>query len=164
MDTKKCGVCHLIKPVTEFNLRYKKKSLTTRRYNCKKCCVEISKLKYKSRGYNKEKTYAHHKKYLESRKTDLNVFVRLKYRSMKNRVNHKNKKRFGSYNNATLCSKKEFIDMAVNSERLKTLYKEWQESGYQLQLVPSVDRIVNEKGYAIDNIQFITFNENTKKQ
>jgi len=160
MDFKKCSVCHLTKPITDFSLRYKKKNLSTYRYNCKKCVSRMSKKYY---SYDRKKSYIGNRKYHDLRKTNIHVFIKLKYRSMKNRVNHKNKKRFGSYNNIPICSRDEFIKFASNSNPLKTLYKEWQDSGYKLQLTPSVDRIVNEKGYVINNIQFLTFKENTLK-
>ena len=43
------------------------------------------------------------------------------------------------------------------------LFKEWEESGYEYKLTPSIDRIDNSRGYDLDNIQFLTLSENSKK-
>ena len=43
------------------------------------------------------------------------------------------------------------------------LHKAWTDSGYNRKLSPSLDRVDNDRGYDIDNIQIITFSENVSK-
>ena len=43
------------------------------------------------------------------------------------------------------------------------LYKKWVESGYDTNLVPSVDRKNDCQGYSFENIQLMTWEENNKK-
>jgi len=43
------------------------------------------------------------------------------------------------------------------------LYNNWKKSGYEKDLVPSVDRIDDYKGYSFDNIQLTTWEENNRK-
>lgn len=44
------------------------------------------------------------------------------------------------------------------------LFKEWEKSGYNKQLKPSIDRISNKIGYNLSNIQWLTWAENRYKQ
>ena len=68
-----------------------------------------------------------------------------------------------NYKGLPICSKEEFIEVAKNSQKLKELFDRWVESGNRLHIKPSVDRIDNAKGYTLDNIQFMTWMENTLK-
>lgn len=43
------------------------------------------------------------------------------------------------------------------------LYDKWVISGYEYTKTPSVDRIDDNKGYSLDNIQLMTWEENRKK-
>ena len=79
------------------------------------------------------------------------------YSCMQTRYKDSNKKNIND-----LCSKQEFILFAENSNYRK-LYNSWVESGYVHKLVPSIDRVDNNKGYTIDNIQFLTKSDNIIK-
>jgi len=67
------------------------------------------------------------------------------------------------YKGMSICSRKEFLDFAINDFGLKSLYEEWQQNGYDRKLVPSVDRIDCRLGYLVSNIQFLTLSDNGKK-
>ena len=43
------------------------------------------------------------------------------------------------------------------------LFLEWRASGYEKMLAPSVDRIDDYKGYSLDNIQLLTWQDNLDK-
>lgn len=58
----------------------------------------------------------------------------------------------------------EFHEKAFCSNRFQRLYAEWVKSGYQHHLIPTVDRINSKKGYTLDNIQFLTWEDNRYKQ
>jgi hypothetical protein len=61
-------------------------------------------------------------------------------------------------------TRKEFIKFAENSQQLKDLMIRWQNSLFEPRFAPTVDRIINEKGYALDNIQFLSRSENSIKK
>ena len=46
----------------------------------------------------------------------------------------------------------------------KELYDNWVLSGFEKKLKPSVDRINDFKGYSLDNIRLVTFEENRRHQ
>ena len=56
----------------------------------------------------------------------------------------------------------EFRDFAERSD-FDSLYNKWKDSGFLSYLAPSVDRIDNSDDYKIDNIQFLTRQENSRK-
>ena len=60
-------------------------------------------------------------------------------------------------------TKKELIDWFFNNIKFDKLYNNWVNSGYDKKLTPSVDRINDHKGYSLDNIQLMTWDENIKK-
>ena len=58
---------------------------------------------------------------------------------------------------------KELRIWLMAQDKYKTLHMEWVESGYDILLAPSVDRIDITQGYTISNIQLMTWNENKAK-
>lgn len=44
-----------------------------------------------------------------------------------------------------------------------SLYRIWQDSGFERKLTPSIDRIDSSKGYTLDNIQWLTLSNNCRK-
>lgn len=55
---------------------------------------------------------------------------------------------------------KQLLEWVLQQENFLILYKNWIESGYKRGLRPSIDRINNDIGYTLDNIQIITLSEN----
>ena len=47
--------------------------------------------------------------------------------------------------------------------KMQTLWSTWIESKYNTKLRPSVDRLDDSKGYSLDNIQLMTWDENRSK-
>ena len=73
------------------------------------------------------------------------------------------KKRSKLKNYTDVCSKEEFYSFAKNNKTLIELHNVWISMDCELKYVPTVDRINNENGYSIDNIQFLTKSENSSK-
>ena len=60
-------------------------------------------------------------------------------------------------------TKEEFYRFAKNNKCLKDLHNKYLKNGKQYKLIATVDRINNNLGYRIDNIQFLTLSENSTK-
>lgn len=60
-------------------------------------------------------------------------------------------------------SENEFIGKSLTDPMFNFLYKQWEEGGYDPELRPSCDRILDTHGYSWDNIQWLTYRENLSK-
>jgi len=56
----------------------------------------------------------------------------------------------------------EFRVYVIGLPNFESIYKEWQESGYDTDLRPSLDRLEDDKGYSFSNIKLVTWQENDK--
>lgn len=68
-----------------------------------------------------------------------------------------------NYFGKPICTKDEFINRFLNDINFLMLYKNWQENNFKRKFAPSIDRIDNEKGYLIPNLQFTTHYINSTK-
>ena len=116
-------------------------------------------------GHKKQKTDYCKTCYRKKKKREDPIFyLKSKHRDMRKRCRQINGDAYKRYGNFKLCSKDEFLDKFKNDEKYLRLYKEWQESGFLRKLAPSIDRIDNLKGYTLDNMQMITFIDNSMKE
>lgn len=84
------------------------------------------------------------------------------YSNAQQRILGQDKKRLW-YKGLPICSREEFYRFAEQSA-YKQLYEAWVKSDYCLRLTPTIDRLDNEKGYTLDNIEIVTHSENTKRR
>jgi hypothetical protein len=156
MEFKKCTKCGKEKSLNEFHLRFR--SSNKKREVCKECVKEYHHqfyLKNKNRLFNQVRSFQ-----ATNKKVNFNYFVGRMYTKIKDRVNGNGR---AKYKDLPVCTKEEFLKLAYGSLQLKKLYSDWRVCGYIHKYVPSVDRIDSEKGYTIENIQFLTLSENSKK-
>ena len=85
------------------------------------------------------------------------------YRNMQSRITGIQYKKHHLYNGKELLSKVEFYDWSLNNISFNKLFEEWEAKNYHNRLTPSIDRIDTKDGYKIDNMQWITHSENSKK-
>lgn len=88
-----------------------------------------------------------------------------KYADMRARTSGQRSKRCNSYGKSCL-SKEEFTKWCTSQPQLTIfiiIYMDWVRSGFNVMLSPSVDRIDNNKGYTIDNMEWMTLMENMEK-
>ena len=102
---------------------------------------------------------AYTKKY---EKTKTGFLMRL-YRHMKERVTGVQRAKYHLYAGCSLLPKDEFYQWANNSEDFLRLFREWEWSGYDRKLTPSVDRIDSTYGYQLDNMEWVTHSENSRR-
>lgn len=68
------------------------------------------------------------------------------------------------YEGKQRCSEQEFVDFCnKNKEKLLVMWHAYLQSGKDLRLAPSVDRIDPDEGYTIDNLQFVIYGYNSWK-
>lgn len=85
------------------------------------------------------------------------------YRNMKSRVDGVQWMKAHLYLGKSLLPKEEFYEWAMSCNAFHRLYREWVESGYDRKLAPSVDRLDSSRGYEIDNMEWITHSENSRR-
>ncbi len=56
-----------------------------------------------------------------------------------------------------------FINKFHKDKKFLTQYKNWQKNNFKRKFAPSIDRIDNNKGYTLDNLQFISQSINSRK-
>lgn len=60
-------------------------------------------------------------------------------------------------------SKEELLEWLMNDWLFDLLYTNWTNCGYIKAMIPSIDRLDDNKGYSFDNIQLMTWGENNAK-
>lgn len=135
-DEKECIICHKIKKLGEF---YEQKGMFDGHLNkCIECCLE----------------------YADSRhKIDPHYYMRAIYNGMVWRC-----KNIERYKKLKIVNKNEWVVWCdKNMYKFNVLFKNWQNSGFDKKLSPSIDRIDNNRGYELDNMQWLTHSQNSKK-
>lgn len=93
----------------------------------------------------------------------VNGFLMRKYRNMKSRIEGIQKAKHHLYKGKEILSKEDFYNWAKSSKQFYKLFEAWERSGYERKLSPSVDRIDSSKGYTMDNMEWVTHSENSKR-
>lgn len=85
------------------------------------------------------------------------------YRNMQSRVCGILKKKSHLYKGLPILDRQEFYDWAMSSPDFHTLFDSWVASEYKCGASPSVDRIDPKKGYTIDNMQWLSHSDNSRR-
>jgi len=97
------------------------------------------------------------------RQTRPSFYLGTCYSEMSRRVKTFDKLR-PNYFNKDLCTKEQFLEKFLYDHIFLKLYKDWQRSGFKRKHSPSIDRIDFQKGYGIENLQFIVQSINSVKE
>ena len=92
-----------------------------------------------------------------------NGFLMRLYRNMQSRCKGIQKEKYHLYQGVELWDKDTFYKWAKESNQFHKLFKEWELSDYDRKLTPSVDRIDSSKGYSIENVEWVTHSENSRR-
>ncbi len=92
------------------------------------------------------------------------MFLSKLYSRMKERVEGrrgKNTHNRGDYwLGKPIVSREAFYSWSSNHPTFLSLYKQWFSSDFDRKLVPSVNRVNSNKGYTLDNIEWVTNSQN----
>ena len=88
------------------------------------------------------------------RKTELKYKITCMYLSLKRRALSKS---------LPYLTRTDFIEFANSDSDLKQLFADWVDSNFLRGVTPTVDRIIPERGYVLDNMQFLTLSKNVSK-
>ncbi len=151
---KKCFKCSKEKKLSEY---YKHSRMEDGHLGkCKECTRKDTR-------ENRIKRKKYYDNYDQRRyRNDILRFWKLKYSGMRRRINGLNN---GSrYVGKALLSKKKFLDWCEKTkQKFMKLYRNWVKNNYQQKFSPSIDRINNNMGYVINNLQWITQRDNSSK-
>jgi hypothetical protein len=150
-NSKICSICKENKGLEEYG---KHKECRGGLMTYCKSCYNLKTRKLREKNNN---TYT--KKYEKTK----NGFIMRMYRNMKSRITGVQKAKYYLYENKPLIIKEDFYAWAKNNKQFDILFEAYKKSNYQMKLAPSIDRIDSLKGYSIDNMQFLTHSENSRK-
>ena len=110
---------------------------------------EANKVVYRARGRAYHRT--------------INGFLMNKYKGMQYRVAGKLKGKFHLYYGLDLLDRDQFIEWSKNDKDFKKLFIQWEYSNYDMKFTPSPDRLNSNKGYTINNMEWTTHAENSRR-
>lgn len=82
---------------------------------------------------------------------------------MKSRVEGVQRSKFHLYKDKCILDKDSFYEWALSNKSFLNLFEVYKNNNFSRKLAPSVDRIDSSKGYAIDNMEFVTMSENSRR-
>ena len=85
------------------------------------------------------------------------------YRNMQSRVLGILQKKAHLYQGLEILDRDAFYEWAMASPEFHVLYDGWVASGYQCGASPSVDRINPSKGYTLNNMEWVSHSENSRR-
>lgn len=183
---KQCTQCLEIKPLTGFNKDVRAKDGL--RPSCKGC-QKVAKKLYREK--NREKVRSAQKMYRDKKREEINASAKQYYAENAERINERRRhlnrtdpefflkgtyigmqyrvrgmaeKIAHIYEGLPICSQEEFMAWSLSDNTFKEVWFQWKTSGYEYRLTPSIDRIDNDAGYTLDNMQWLTVSDNTRKR
>jgi hypothetical protein len=109
-----------------------------------------------------KKYYLKHKEEYKDKRRNLDEVLYQRWRGILSRTEKITKNHSSAFGKGHM-SKEEFFKWA-NNDTFKKLYLNWKRNKFNKNLSPSIDRIDLNKGYFLDNIQWITMRENNLKK
>lgn len=156
-EKKRCSKCGSLKSEKQFFRS--KKSKDGFKHQCKICHGETS---HASRDKNKPFSGIGSKAYEAKRRNKI-AYLHSVYSAMTRRVN-------GKASHSTSCVGQEilpkdlFFKWTLECTEFDKLFTNYQISKFNIKSAPSIDRIDIRRGYILENMQWLTFSENARKQ
>lgn len=90
-------------------------------------------------------------------------FLMRAYRNMQSRIAGVQWRKHHLYRGLPLIGRAVFYEWALASATFHRLWEGWVQAGYDRRFTPSVDRIRSECGYMLDNMEWVTHSENSRR-
>lgn len=139
---KRCTMCKLVKDESKFSFN----GVTTLSDGTQKSYYK-SKCKSCQAAHNKN-----------TRRTDERTYLISQWSNIKQRCEFKR-----GYIGMSCPDQDEYVNWALSRDDFYRHFDNWVKSGFDLQKSPSIDRIDVNGDYTFDNMQFISFAENSLK-
>jgi hypothetical protein len=149
--TKECISCGYTQPLSEF--RKQKETRDGHANQCRLCLNAHQREKRKREGNKITRKYE---------KSHQGFLMRV-YRNMQSRVTGVQAQKSHLYLGLPLLSREDFYEWAVKQDSFFWLFYQWEQSGYDRHLTPTVDRINSNEGYRIGNMEWVTHSENSRR-
>ncbi len=114
-------------------------------------------------AYQKAYRLANNNKHTKAYEKTKRGFLMRLYRNMQSRIEGVQKSKAHLYNGLNLLGREVFYVWAQEQPHFHILFEEWEKSGYLRKLAPSVDRINSKLGYQLDNMEWVTMSENSRR-
>lgn len=84
------------------------------------------------------------------------------YRNMESRVTGVQHKKAHLYLGLEILNRDDFYEWAMSNEDFHQQFEEYEDSGYEMRLAPSVDRIDSSIGYTLSNMRWLPHWKNSQ--
>jgi len=98
--------------------------------------------------------------YSHLRKATITRFLSSLYTVMNRRIKGKGTRRPDLYLSKPIMPKDVFMNWAKNHPDFLSLYKQWITCNFDRKLTPTVNRMNPNKGYTLDNVEWLTNSQN----
>lgn len=156
---KECFRCHIKKPFSEF---YKHPQMTDGIVGKCKECNKIDNVKNWHEKRKEKREYDKNRQRYSITRIFNHRYDGIIRRCEKGGTDGRPYKVTGK----EYLSKTEFIEWCYKEENYKKFveyYKIWVDSNFEPRLRPSIDRINSNKGYTLENMQWLSLSENCSK-
>lgn len=156
IKTKECFKCGIKK---ELGMFYKHPQMQDGRVNK---CKECNKTDVRKNYATKKVAYSLYDK--GRIRNNINYIFLHKYSGMKARMGRKIGDR--GKTRGDICTRNQFMSWCYQSKNMNKfleLHRAWAAAGYPRKLSPSIDRVNNNLGYLVNNIQWLTQSQNSSK-
>lgn len=151
MATKQCSNCGLSKSLDRFKTS---KTCTDGYYGQCKDCQNSAQRVYRKKVNNLST--------LIYEKTKRGFLMRA-YRNMQSRIEGVQYHKWHLYAGKELLPRDEFVKWALASPEFSALFDAWELAGYPRKATPSVDRKDPLVGYRLENMEWVTHSENSRR-
>ena len=130
------------------------------------CSVECRKEHYRIKDKGRKRSGNRKNKQISERYCNMSPDkimirkIRKTYNDIKYRCNNPERE---TYYGLPYVDRDFFIEWTLNCPKFKKLFNKWIESGMNMKITPSIDRVINENGYVDGNMEWITLGDNSRK-